>query len=250
MNKNDLIKQLNNDNFQEKLLELDRNPNMFSIYMERDTHALIKNMLSDNEHQEIKIGSYICDVGLECDNKIELFEVQTISYAPLRQKLKDLCVNYDVTLVTPLFNHKTLYWLKDNELSQGHTSPIHENIWSYFKRLYQIRMIINDNTLNKHLHFLLLNFDGMVIKKELKRTYKRRGEKIVTEPVKLNSVIYLDSIKDYKDYLPDSDIITSLSLSKECHVSRSEAQKALLMLWEAGVLERINDKAPYEYKLL
>ena len=71
-------------------------------------------------------------------------------------------------------------------------------------------------------------------------------------PIQLVELIYLMTEEDYRDIIPNTlpKKFTSKEFSKAVHISLSSAQRALLILYQLGVVQRVEkQKNAYIYEL-
>lgn len=122
----------------ERVLHQKYQRNSIGLLNEKTLHAVLKYYFEPCvENHEKKVGDYVADIVGESG----IIEIQTRSYAKLRNKLAAFLEVCPVTVVYPLAAVKWLRWIdsKTGECSPRRKSPKQETIFDAFWELSQIR---------------------------------------------------------------------------------------------------------------
>jgi hypothetical protein len=186
---------------------------------------------------ETPIGDYVCD-GQTIYG--EIIEVQTASFGPIKEKVKDLTQNSKVRIIHPIIaqKHIELFDL-DGGLLHKRKSPREGSIWDLFSALVHAPEL----PLLKNLTIELAVVD--VTEKRLndgEGSWRRKGVSIKNRFLKAwHSGIILKRKKDYLQFIPfkKNEQFTVRDLSEKAKINKALAQKTLYTLEKMKLLKRI-----------
>ncbi len=226
------------------------NKNQIGTLSEKSIHSEIKNYLEPRkEYQEVKVGNYIADI--KRDN--EIFEVQTQQFKNLISKLNYYILNkYDVTVAYPLVHEKYINWVdtESTEVVERRKSSYKKYIQDIFKELYWIK----DYIVNKQIKLMIISLEVNDYRylDGYGQNSKYKATKIDKIPTKILNEITIESIDDFKIFLPNTlpKEFTSKDFQK-CTKSRSKyLGSGLKMLRELGIIQVIDKKGnAFIYKI-
>jgi ribosomal protein S25 len=193
----------------------------------------------DGKH-EVKIDSYTCDAVRENG---EIIEVQTGSFAPLKDKVINLSLYNNVRIVHPIIITKTieLYDVEDN-LLRKRKSPRKGNPWDLFKVL----LYAPELAVTKNIIIELVPIDLTEIRKDDgKGSWRRKGVSVIDKIVSASyESIILKTKKDYQFFVPflKDELFTSSDLAKKTKISPALAAKTLYTLTKIGLVFRVEKR--------
>lgn len=206
---------------------------------EKTLHATLKIFVEpSSEYHEKKIGDYYADI--ERDGHI--IEIQTRAFDRLRKKLAFFLDNgYSVTVVYPVPAVKWISWIdrEQGEVGEKRRSPKKGTVYDIVSELYKIRPLISNDRLDFRVLLLEVvdyrNLDGYGKSKKIRST---RFERM---PLALLCEATLGMNDRFSVLLPSDlpESFTSADLAAAASISRSIAQKTLLLLTDVGVVTRI-----------
>ena len=216
-------------------------------YSESSLHHSLKFSYSAAGQTEVNIGGYVCDGQAETG---ELIEVQTGSFGPIKEKIKELSKNKKVRLIYPIIIKKYIeLYDTDGNLIRKKKSPKKGSIWDLFASLVYAPELCLLPKLTLELTLLdivekRIN-DG---KGAWRRKYITIKDKI---PLVWHESIIIKEPKDYYLFIPFKDeSFTARDLSEKAGISRQLAQKCLYVLHKTGIIERTGkQKNAYKYKI-
>ena len=225
--------------------------NSIGTLSEKSIHSEIKNYLEPNkEYQEVKVGNYIADI--KRDN--EIFEVQTQQFKNLISKLNYYIKNkYDVTVVYPLIQEKYINWIDpvSTEIVERRKSSYKRYIQDVFKELYWIKdYIVNEQI---KLKIITLTAEEYKYLDGYGQNNKHKATKIDKVPSKIINEINIQSINDFKIFLPDTlpKEFTSKDFQKYTKSRSKYLGSGLKILREIGVIKVIRKQGnAYVYEIL
>lgn len=184
------------------LLEEKKTPKGIGTQSEKTVHAVLKRFLdSDPSHQEVPVGGYIADI---FDGE-QITEIQTGSFAPLRDKLKTFLPEYRVTIVHPIPHTKWITWIDPDtgELLEDRRarSPVTGSFYHAFRELYQIRPCLKDP--NLRIVLLLVDMEEYRLQDGWSRDRKRGSHRYDRIPEALFDKLVLSGDEDYNAFLPE-----------------------------------------------
>lgn len=219
------------------------------LLAEKTVHSVLKEYFSESpECMEIKIGRYFADV---CNPDGHIFEVQTKQFFKLRSKLIYFLSEHKVTIVYPVSFRNTVRWI-DPQTGKMKDSPMRKYAhrrMNIFTELYGIRDLLDEEGLS--IIVVLMETEEYRFLDGFGKEKKKRATKCDRFPKKLVDAIVIERKEDYKNFLPSGlpEAFTSKEFAKKCGCSVSTAQTALLILFEKGIVERIERKKEgYIYK--
>lgn len=229
---------------------LERESGGIGTLCEKTLHATLKYFVEPSgEYHEKKIGDYYADV--ERDGHI--IEIQTRSFDRLRKKLAFfLDIGYKVTVVYPVPAIKWISWIdrEQGEIGEKRRSPKKGTVYDVVSELYKIRPLISNDRLDFHVILLEVidyrNLDGYGKSKKIRST---RFERM---PLALLGEIDLGMNDRFCALVPTDlpESFTSADFAAAASISRSVAQKTLLLLTDVGVVTRVGREGRcYIYKM-
>ncbi len=225
--------------------------NSIGTLSEKSIHSEIKNYLEPNkEYQEVKVGNYIADI--KRDN--EIFEVQTQQFKNLISKLNYYIKNeYDITVVYPLIQEKYINWIDPvrTEIVERRKSSYKRYIQDIFKELYWIKdYIVNEQI---KLKIITLTAEEYKYLDGYGQNNKHKATKIDKVPSKIINEINIQSVNDFKIFLPDTlpKEFTSKDFQKYTKSRSKYLGSGLKILREIGVIKVIRKQGnAYVYEIL
>jgi hypothetical protein len=219
---------------------------------EKQMHAAIKRFICPDEscHEILIDGSSLCIVRDEnANNKKRRFvadvlvgntitEIQTGSFAPLRDKIKWILENtdYNIILIHPVAQTKWVNIIdgKSGEISKRYRSPKREGLNSVAGELYYIREFIS----SPRFSLVLLMMEAEQYKRELGAGRRKRYEKYELIPVNLLSAHVFKGIDSYRCFIPDGleERFTVKQFSALSKIRGRDAYSTVHTLCELGLM--------------
>lgn len=225
--------------------------NQIGTLSEKSIHSEIKNYLEPNkEYQEVKVGNYIADI--KRDN--EIFEVQTQQFKNLISKLNYYIKNgYNITIVYPLIQEKYINWIDpiSTEIVERRKSSYKRYIQDIFKELYWIKDYIVKEQIK--LKIITLTAEEYKYLDGYGQNNKYKATKIDKVPSKIINEINIQSVNDFKIFLPDTlpKEFTSKDFQKYTKSRSKYIGSGLKILREIGVIKVIRKEGnAYVYEIL
>lgn len=225
--------------------------NQIGTLSEKSIHSEIKNYLEPNkEYQEVKVGNYIADI--KRDN--EIFEVQTQQFKNLISKLNYYIKNgYNITIVYPLIQEKYINWIDpiSTEIVERRKSSYKRYIQDIFKELYWIKDYIVKEQIK--LKIITLTAEEYKYLDGYGQNNKYKATKIDKVPSKIINEINIQSVNDFKIFLPDTlpKEFTSKDFQKYTKSRSKYLGSGLKILREIGVIKVIRKEGnAYVYEIL
>ena len=225
--------------------------NQIGTLSEKSIHSEIKNYLEPNkEYQEVKVGNYIADI--KRDN--EIFEVQTQQFKNLISKLNYYIKNgYDITVVYPLVQEKYINWIDpiSTEIVERRKSSYKKYIQDIFKELYWIKDYIANEQIK--LKIITLTAEEYKYLDGYGQNQKYKATKIDKVPSKIINEINIQSVNDFKIFLPDTlpKEFTSKDFQKYTRSRSKYLGSGLKILREIGVIKVVRKQGnAYVYEIL
>jgi hypothetical protein len=218
--------------------EPEKSPSLIGTRKESSLHRSLKFNYSGSEGEtETVAGNYVCD-GRTGEG--ELIEVQTGSFGPLREKVKNLTLSGKVRIIHPVFVRKfiELYDTGGNLLYRR-KSPKKGSSWDLFTALVHAPEL----PLLKNLTIELALID--VAEKRIddgNGSWRRKGVRIADRSVEAwNDSIILAKQKDYFRFIPfkKNESFTGRNLAEKAGITTVLARKTLYSLTKMGIVERI-----------
>lgn len=225
--------------------------NQIGTLSEKSIHSEIKNYLEPNkEYQEVKVGNYIADI----KRYNEIFEVQTQQFKNLISKLNYYIKNgYDITVVYPLVQEKYINWIDpiSTEIVERRKSSYKRYIQDIFKELYWIKDYIVKEQIK--LKIITLTAEEYKYLDGYGQNQKYKATKIDKVPSKIINEINIQSVNDFKIFLPDTlpKEFTSKDFQKYTRSRSKYLGSGLKILREIGVIKVIRKQGnAYVYEIL
>lgn len=225
--------------------------NSIGTLSEKSIHSEIKNYLEPRkEYQEVKVGNYIADI--KKDN--EIFEVQTQQFKNLISKLNYYIKNgYNITIVYPLIQEKYINWIDpiSTEIVERRKSSYKRYIQDIFKELYWIKDYIVKEQIK--LKIITLTAEEYKYLDGYGQNNKYKATKIDKVPSKIINEINIQSVNDFKIFLPDTlpKEFTSKDFQKYTRSRSKYLGSGLKILREIGVIKVVRKQGnSYVYEIL
>ena len=185
---------------------------------------------------ETLIGGYVCDVKT---SKGEIIEVQTGSFGPLKEKVKNLAQSTDVRIVHPIINQKRIeLYDTSGQLLRSRKSPRKGCLWDLFSALIHAAEL----PLLENLVIELAVID--VIEKRVDDgtgSWRRRGARIDDRLLGAwHESVILNKPKDYCRFIPFArgKSFTVKDLSLAAGINAALARKTLYVLSKINLVEK------------
>ena len=212
-------------------------------------HAGLKLYFEPNsDFHEVKVNGFVADI---C-NAEGIIEIQTRSLGKLKRKLEVFLQNVPVTIIYPIAHTKYLCWVDEETgtVTGRRKSPKTGSAWDLFRELYPLRSFLT------HPNFCvcaaLIDLEEYRLLNGWSKDKKKGSTRYDRIPIQLVELIYLMTEEDYRAIIPNTlpKKFTSKEFSKAVHISLSSAQRALLILYQLGVVQRVEkQKNAYIYEL-
>jgi hypothetical protein len=189
---------------------------------------------------EVKTGGYICD-GITKTG--EIIEVQTGSFAPLREKVKTLSVESKVRGIHPIILKKTIELFdKNGTLISTRKSPRKGSLWDVFKAL----LYAPDIALLPNVVIELAVVDVIESRVQDGRgSWRRKGVSIADKRLACQyPSVLLSNKADYRQFAPfaPGERFSVRDLAAKAGIKRGLAAKSLWTLVKIGVAEKVGKK--------
>jgi ribosomal protein S25 len=210
-------------------------------YKESSLHNALKFRYAGNSGKhEVTIDSYICDAVRENG---EIVEVQTGSFAPLKDKVINLALYNKVRIVHPIIITKTIeLYDEENILIRKRKSPRKGKPWDLFKAL----LYAPELSITKNIIIEIVPIDLTEIRKDDgKGSWRRKGASVIDKIITAShESIILKTKKDYQFFVPftKDELFTSADLAKKTKISPALAGKTLYTLMKIGFISRVEKK--------
>lgn len=221
-----------------KMIGSQQGQNGIGTLREKTIHSVLKYYYAPKQaYHEVKIGSYVADICVDG----EIFEIQTRGFHTMRAKLDYFLREHEVTIIYPVPHTKWLSWIdmETGELSPKRKSPKTGTFYQIFPELYRIKMFLTC----PNLHFIVSLIDVEETRYLNGWSYdKKRGSKRCDgTPVAIYDEIRIDTLADYRIFLPDTlpCSFTSKDYARHAHISQKLATTGLNILTEVSAVKRI-----------
>lgn len=211
-------------------------PNSIGTRKESSLHANLKTLYAGhNGLLEQSSGVYICDA--VCENGL-VIEVQTGSFAPLKEKLAYLCACGPVLLVHPIIAERWIeVFSESGTLIRRRKSPSKHSDWQLFAALIHAPLLPKLKNLSIELAYVSVTEKRI---EDGKGSWRRKGVSIIDK--QLNNLIdskRLVGSSGIRSLLPFSaeENFTSSELAKKAKCRIGLARKALYVYKKLGILE-------------
>jgi hypothetical protein len=212
---------------------------------ESSLHRSLKFRYSGEDGEtEALSGDYVCDA-VKSDG--ELIEVQTGSFGPLKDKVKELCKKNKVRIIHPIIIRKNIE-LYDSKgiLLHKRKSPKKGSTWDLFNALIYAPLL----PLQKNLTIELVLVD--VTEKRTddgKGSWRRKGVSIsdreigayLFEVQKGSKLLVLRKPKDYFGFIPfkKNELFNVKDFGEKAGINTALARKTLYVLSKMELVERV-----------
>lgn len=185
---------------------------------------------------EVAAGNYVCD-GLTKEG--EFIEVQTGSFGPLKEKVRELAGRGTVRIVHPIIINKYIeLYDEGGNLIRSRKSPRHGNLWDLFKVLLYAPELPG----LPHISIELAPVDLLERRVQDGRgSWRRKGARIADKsPSAFYPPVLLSSPHDYYRFLPfgGEDEFTVRDLAEKARIDAALARKTLYVLLKMGLVRR------------
>ncbi len=204
---------------------------------ERSLHRTLKFYYEPNEEfHEVKYLGSVADI----KNREGIIEIQTRALGKLVPKLNKFLPENKVTVIYPIAQNKISRTVnKDTGVfSPKRKSPKHENLFSSFFELHNIKDFLNHPNFRLKLVFL------DVEEYRYSNGKGRKGERIERMANSLNEEIEIHSAYDFAAYLPKTlnSEFTSAELAKSIKVRSDSVFYIINFLRETEVIKRVGKR--------
>lgn len=215
--------------------------NTIGVLSEKTLHRVLKFYFCEDESKhEIKYKGYVADVFIEREGmKPLIVEIQTKQVFKLAQKLSAYGDDAEIIVVLPVIAQKRLMWIstEDGSIKAGGKTSRPKTVYHAMSALYGIRDYINKENICIAI--------PLISATEYKRldgrdsTKKRGATKVDIVPDALLDIVYINCREDYERLLPESfsKVFTASEFAKSVSLSVDDARQALLVFFEAGIIE-------------
>jgi hypothetical protein len=207
------------------------------IEKESSLHRTLKFRYTGPEGQsETQVGSYVCD---GTTGEGEIIEVQTGSFGPFREKVKNLAKTGRVRIVHPVAVQKYIELYDSNDcLIHRRKSPGKNGPWHLFKAL----LYAPELPLLPNVTIEIALVDILERRKDDgKGSWRRRGVSIVDKTLAgWRESIVLSGLNDYYRFVPfdKAEEFTAKDLAAKAGINAALARKCLYVLSRLGLVKR------------
>lgn len=195
----------------------------------------INKKSADNDEKGVKSRKFVADV-LNCGT---IYEIQTGSFSPLKEKIRWILDNtlYNVVLLHPIAEIKWVSTIsREGEISPRKKSPKKGSLRDIAGELYYISEFLS----SPRFSLVLLNVEAEQYKKNLAAENKRpRYKKYEMIPISLLSASIFKGIDDYKIFIPNDlgDTFTVKEFSEKSKIKGIDAYSIVKTLCALGFFE-------------
>ena len=225
-----------------------KNPSIGTL-KESSLHKSLKLYYSGEDGQiEYTTDSFVCDA---ITGYGEIIEVQTGSFAPLKEKAKLLCKNNRLKIVHPVICAKNIeVYTGKNKLIRRRKSRIKGCKWDLFNALVYAPMLPKIKNLSIELILIDITEKRM---DDGKGSWRRKGISIKDRFLdNIHGSLILKKPGDYLDFIPftKEDEFTAKEMAEKAKINMALARKTLYSLNKMGVLEYSGKRsAAYLYRI-
>jgi len=185
---------------------------------------------------ETLVGGYVCDAQTSSG---EIIEVQTGSFAPLKQKVKFLAESGKVRVIHPIVVQKQIeLYNNEGKFIHGRKSPRSGSVWDLFKALiYAPELPLLPNFT---LELALVD----IVEKRIddgSGSWRRKGISIAGRSIcAWRQSLVLQKPKDYYAFIPfkRKEPFTARDLALAAGISASIARKTIYVLSRMGLIDK------------
>jgi hypothetical protein len=183
---------------------------------------------------------YVCD---GVTGAGEIIEVQTGSFSPLKEKIKDLSRGYSIRVIHPIILHKRIeLFTKDGAVIRSRKSPAAGGKWDLFKALvYGWEIAALDNV---RIELAFVDIAETRID-DGRGSWRRNGVRIAGKRLlACHPSIVLRGKADYLQFAPfaPNEQWTATDLAIRAGIRRPLARKTVFVLTKLNVIARIGKK--------
>ena len=239
---------------------------------EKQMHAAIKRFVCPDEgcHEIIIDGSELCNSreGDEDDGKKKkrrfvadvmkdgvIYEIQTGSFAPLREKIRWILENtkYNLVVIHPIIETKWINYINsDGNVGRRTKSPQRGSYKDLADEMYYFSEFIE----NPRFSVVLLSMEAEQYKTDASKGRKRakKYQKYELIPVSLLRAYIFKGVEDYKLFIPDGlpEVFTTKTYSTLSKIRGRGAYSAVKSLAAIGLFEeagKLGRAAAYRLKV-
>lgn len=227
----------------ENLLSDKKDGANIGTYKEKRLHQILKRFIEDDEAcHEIQIGAYVADV-LRGN---EIFEVQTGSFYPMKEKLRYYLeqTEYFVNIVRPLPYIKWCVWIdpESGEIKSRKKSPRKTLPKDIMRDMLYICDFLGNERLK--ITFLLLEEEEYRFLCGWSTDKKRGSKRYQLLPIGLIDERVYGNADDYLEFLPDTlgESFTAGEYMKASGIRSYGGYAALKILCRLGFIEKSEEK--------
>jgi hypothetical protein len=189
---------------------------------------------------EVEVGEYVAD-GIRKDG--EYIEVQTGSFGPLKEKIKEFASLGKARIIHPIAVTKKLeVYDTGGKLLYRKKSPLHGTQWDIFNALLYAPLL----PLIRGVTIEIVLIDTIEKRvKDGKGARRRKGISIKDKELSaFHESIVLSKKRDYLRFIPykKNEKFTVSSLAEKAGIKRIASQKAVYVLTKMSVIKRIGKK--------
>ncbi len=216
---------------------------------EKSVHGVLKHFFEPNEdYHEVAMDGYFADIY----SPQGVVEIQTRSFARLKDKLQVFLQYYPVTVVYPLADNTwvTRFNKSTGEVISKRKSPHHQNVYDAFYELYNIWEYIDNEGFSVKLVFM--DVEEYRLSTRSRKVGRKRTDKYDKIPLGITKIITLECSKDYVQFVPYELIeeFTVAEFAKAAHISCDKASIVVNFLCKINVLVRAGKRGrAYIYKV-
>ena len=214
--------------------------NSIGTLNESPLHAVLKLYCEPRyELHEIDVGGYVADIA----NELGCIEIQTRNFGKMKKKLSRMLQQSVVTLVYPVAGIKWVLWIdtQTGEVTPRRKSPKKWQPADVFYELYWIRDLIAHP--NFRLKVVVLELEEYKYLDGWDKTKKRNATRATRVPLDILDEIDVTCPDDLTLLLPELPRqFTTADVAKFGSISDSSAQKAVKLLTDLGIAERVGKK--------
>lgn len=206
---------------------------------EKGVHRTLKYYFEPHEDcHEVSIGSYIADAAGEDG----IFEIQTMGFSRMKEKLNAFLRAAQVTIVYPVISSKRIIKIdkETGEIISSRKSPKKKTQWAIFRELYSIKDMLSDPDLR--FCIVMLEADEYRTDDQRRGRKRRKGGASDTEriPTALLGEVWLRSDDDYRVYIPDNlpKVFTAAQFAQAAGIDIDTGRCALHVLCEKKLCRR------------
>ena len=218
-------------------------------FSEKLLHRTLKYYFeADEKNHEIEFLGSVADI----KNENGIIEIQTGSFSKLVPKLERFLECAKVTVVYPIIENKTICRIntETGESKPPRKSAKKGRVSNALAEISMIRRFIPNDNLEILVVMVDVSETRMLYRK--KKIGRKHTDKLNCIPTRINSIIKLNSVDDYRQLVPEglSNQFTSQEFEKASGLRGIGAHGSLSLLMQLGILKRErHGRDPYIYSL-